>query len=80
MSWFIFLSIDLHCKCNNEIKKPLLEKKRYMVNIYVSHLPEIYSAGFGTIPHRAGCRSFTGPVPPLLWIRAMLLFNCWKRS
>jgi hypothetical protein len=33
-----------------------------------SHLP-VFSAGIGTIRFRGGCRGFTGPVPPPLWIR-----------
>jgi hypothetical protein len=43
-----------------------------------SHLPEFgqtcsfVPAGFGTIRFRGGCRGFTGPVPPPLWIRVPL--------
>jgi len=32
-----------------------------------SHLP-VFSVGIGTIRCRGGCRGFTGPVPPPLWI------------
>ena len=34
------------------------------------HTPLIFqnTAGLGTI-HKVGCRGFTGPVPPPLWIR-----------
>ena len=36
-----------------------------------SHLPELLSEGVGTLDHDdPGCRGFTGPVPPPLWIRA----------
>jgi len=27
------------------------------------------TAGIGTVPLQDGCRGFTGPVPPPLWIR-----------
>src|SRR5512144_1952657 len=50
-----------------------------------SHLPETISAGIGTAfavltRTQLGCRGFTGPVPPPLWIRVnspRFLCNCW---
>jgi len=33
---------------------------------------------YGMVSLRPGCRGFTGPVPPPLWIRVPPgLFNCW---